>query len=197
MKKTVIPPRNSTDPRLLDAFFNDVARRLQAVRRGIFSGTANASQTGAVTGTLVPTGLGSATLWPGYFGYPGRALSYEATGHYTTDGTPGNATFIVKLGSTTILTSGAFALDASQTDKYFKICGTITARTSGGTVIGQAMAQLAVGNGTNDEIHGQAMVTTSAITLDTTIAQAFGLDITMDNAGNTFTVTNLSLWEEF
>jgi hypothetical protein len=87
----------------------------------VFSGTADKTVANTTTETsLIPTGVGSVTLPANAFS-AGKILKIYLCGRYSTKGTPaGNITVILKLGSTTIVTTGTHSLDAGETNQFWR-----------------------------------------------------------------------------
>jgi hypothetical protein len=160
----------------------------------VFSGTADKTVANTTTETsLIPTGVGSATLAANSFSV-GKVLKIRLAGKYSSKGAPaGNITLKIKLGSTVVNASAAHAVDAGETDQFWRMDLCLTCRTTGatGTVIGQAAwehAAVAAGN-TGMEI--ASMIATAAVTINTTTSLA--VDATAQwstaDASNTITTT--------
>ena len=153
----------------------------------VFSQTASVTVGNTVTETtLVGAGQGSVTL-PANFFIVGKAIRMTMRGVVSSTGGP-NITVKVKLGATTILTTGAVAA-ASATDDGFVLDALLTCRTVGatGTIFSQGSFQeLIVAGNIMD------MANTAAATIDTTGTLA--IDVTVEwgaaAAGNTITATN-------
>jgi len=159
----------------------------------LFVQTASANVNNTLTETtLVSTGNGNPTLEAGYL-QAGKKLRVKASGFYSTLGTP-TLQLKVKLGSTVILDTTAVATPAGAANKQWTIEGIITVRTNGtgGTVIAQGQAILAISTTANQP---EQMVNTGTIAVDTTTALAVSVTAQWGtaSASNTITCTNLSV----
>jgi hypothetical protein len=160
----------------------------------VFSGTADKTVANTASETsLIPTGVGSATLAADAFSV-GRVLKIRLAGKYSSKGTPaGNITLKIKLGSTVVNASAAHAVDASETDQSWRMEVCITCRTTGatGTVIGQTAWEHAALNAGNTGMEVAQMVATGVVTINTTTSLA--VDATAQwstaDASNTITTT--------
>lgn len=125
----------------------------------------------------------------------GKTYRFKLTGYIGNTGTP-TIRVKIKLGSTVILDSTAVTMVTITGSQMFKVEGEITCRTIGasGTVIGQADFQY---YSTQTTVNRMSIVSTSAVTYDTTAIGAF--DITAqwgtNSASNTITSTNFILEE--
>lgn len=170
---------------------------LEAILSGvIFSQTADATvaNTGTET-TLIGTGVGTVTLPAdvlfGSSGSAGRTLRITARGIYGTDAiTPGNLNLRVKLGATTICTTGNVAATAALTNRFWELTAYITCRTQGaaGTVLGNggflhddALA--------TSELRIWQMINTGTTTIDTTASLAIDVTADWDTADAQNTIT--------
>ena len=147
--------------------------------------TVTVANTAAET-TLVGTGQGSVTL-PANFFYAGKSIKLTMLGYHSSTANP-NITINLKLGGTTISTTGAHSSGNGSND-VFKIENWITCRTAGAT--GTIFAQ-----GEYDEIHTSGLVAgmpnTGTDTIDTTGTLAVNITVTWGTAdpGNTISATN-------
>jgi hypothetical protein len=153
--------------------------------------TVTDSTTGATS--LSGTGVGSLTLGANFFAV-GTVLHFAVSGIYTTTGTPGNITVAIKLGSTTIGTTGADTLPASQTSGVWRLIGDITCRTagSGGTVILNTILEFAP-SGTTLTASDASIANSSAVSINTTTTQAFDVTANFSAASQSISSTNYVL----
>lgn len=165
----------------------------------VFSGTADKTVANTATETsLTPTtGTGSATLAANSFTV-GKKLKLVYAGKYSSKASgPGNITIKAKLGTTVVNTTGAHALDAGETDQYWKMELVLTCRTTGatGTVIGQTSWDHAATVASAGVMQSAPMVATSAVTIDTTASLAAGVtaEFQTADAGNTITCTDCQI----
>lgn len=156
----------------------------------LFSQTSSVTVANTTTETAVlGSGVGTLTL-PANFFVAGKTIRLTVWGYHSSASNP-NLRFRVKLGSTTVLDSGAVASKNSSNDALKIVCD-ITCRTTGvsGTVMGQ---------GTVTEAGNPAtilnLVSTAAVTVDTTAAAAVGVTAEWGtaSASNTLTITNASV----
>lgn len=160
----------------------------------VFSGTADKTVANTTTETsLMPTGVGSATLAANSFSV-GKVLKVRLAGRYGTKDAPaGNIDVKVKLGATVVNSVASHALDPSETDQYWRLELCLTCRTTGasGTVIGQTAWEHAALSSGNTAMEVASMVATGVVTVDTTASKL--VDVTAQfstaNASNTITTT--------
>jgi hypothetical protein len=161
--------------------------------KSLFVGTANASVSNTTTETsLMPSGQGSLTLGANFFSV-GRVLRFQAKGLFSTAIVPGTLNLRFKLGSVTVMLTGAQTPTGALDQTVWEVNGLVACRTTGasGTVRGQA-----------DFYHEVALVgspvswamrTTANVTLDTTASNA--IDLTAEwntaDADNIITLTDL------
>lgn len=144
----------------------------------IFTSTADAGVTNSIAETsVIGAGVGTLTL-PANFLSPGRTIRVTVRGHFSDDAvTPGTVTLLVKLGGTTVCTSGARTPTAGVSSDFWSLEADITCRTSGasGTVMGHGNATTPAAAFTS---LNWPMINTGTTTIDTTATQA--VDVTWD-----------------
>jgi hypothetical protein len=144
---------------------------------------ANTTTETSLFGTLT----GTKSLAANFF-LASKTLHIRLLGYHGTTGTP-NATINLKLGSTTIVTTGAVALGNNLSNAAFEVNLFLTCRTAGvsGTVIAQGYFR----SGTTII----PMVATATTTIDTTASQVADVTLTWgtQSASNTATSTNSSI----
>lgn len=157
----------------------------------IFTATATVNNQNTLAETsLIGSGVGSATVAANFL-TPGKTIRIHLGGVLITSTTPPTSIFRVKLGTTTICTSGTQTLPASLVNRQFFLDATLTCRTAGvsGTVLGEAQLQFttaATGNPTVWE-----MANTGTITVDTTTALTVDVTHTWGTgASSSYTVSN-------
>jgi len=168
-----------------------------AKHRTIFESTASATVGGTTAETtLVAAGEGSVTIAANTLAV-GMRLKIESQGYFSTlSPTPGTVRLRVKLGSTTILDSGAISVNsfAGITNAPWQMNLALTVRAIGGSgsVIGNGLSHFS--NGTTGEFV-LPLVATSPVTVDTTASQAVNVTVEWgtSNAANTMTLTNLHI----
>ena len=167
----------------------------------IFTQTANQTVVNTVTETtLIGTGVGTVTLPANFlksaFGTAGRTIRITARGIYGTDLVAPTLNIRVKLGSTTVVSTGVITTAANLTNKFWEATAYITCRTSGatGTVMGNG-AFLHDDALANNTLSIWGMTNTGTTTINTTEAQA--IDVTAEwgtaDADNTITCQILTL----
>lgn len=138
--------------------------------------------TGQVVNTTTETsilgsGVGTRTF-PGYSLFLGRTLRLQACGVISTASVPGTLRMRVKLGSTTILDTGAQTPGSSISSLVWKIDAVITVRAVGSvtTVIGQGIFEYQ--ETAQAALKAWGMTNTAAINVDLTAEQT--LDLTVE-----------------
>lgn len=179
-----------------------LGRYIQVVSKSISTISSDASfidSTGAIGSnllTLGPTSDSPASGSTSGMIRVGQNYRISAMGIYTTDASAGNATWKIKLGSTTLATTSAIALPNSQTNRMWKILGDFTVRAIGdtGTIIGQGELKFFTATSTATFAE-MPMSATSTIDFADPARQTLAWDVTvnMDNSGNTITSTNISV----
>lgn len=188
-----IADKEGNTPPVWRTFFTQVFTAVQAwISFPYFTQTASKTVADSVTETtLFSTGEGLLTFPVNAF-QPGSRVTIRAEGYFSTTGTP-TLTFTTKLGSTTLTTSGAVTT-ATVSGKLWKLEADFVCRTNGptGTVFGQGVVMLTT-SGTVLTSYG--MVTTAAVTIDTTAQQTVDLTVTWGtaSASNTITCTNAEI----
>jgi len=168
----------------LQTYVNGIEQTIQGI---IFTQTANTTVANTVTETtIIGTGVGTVTL-PANFFVAGKTVNLEMRGYHSSVSTP-TLRVRIKLGSTTILDSGAKST-GNGTNDGFRLNAMITCRATGvsGTVHGQGdYIELHTGGVTVE------LVSTSVVTVDTTASQAIVITVEWGTAalGNTITSTN-------
>lgn len=137
--------------------------------------------------TLIGGGNGSATL-PANFWRVGKSLRVRAWGVVSDTGTP-TLTINLKIGSTTLCTTGAITLGSGISNVHFTLDAILTCRTTGatGTIMSQGVfMQNAVVSG---------LTNTAADTIDTTAAAAVDVTATWGaaSASNTISSHNVTV----
>ncbi|HKU18064.1 MAG TPA: hypothetical protein VJP80_02210 [Candidatus Saccharimonadales bacterium] len=174
-------------------YYASVGTQRQQLDRqsALFTATATVNNQNSTAETsLFGTGVGNKTLNTNFL-VPGRTLRLSLSGLLTTAASPPTSVFKVKLGATTICTTGTLTLPANMTNRLFSITATITCRTSGasGTVLGEAWLQFmtaASGSPTFYEMANTGTIsvdTTAALTVDATHTWGTG-------ASASYTVSN-------
>lgn len=145
--------------------------------------------------TILGTVTGSKTLAVNVL-TQGKLLHGIVRGRYGSDTvTPGTMRIKVKLGSVTILDSGAQTLPNSATTKLFDIDYDLICRTTGGTGTVWAQGKVLIGDTSGLIPQVFPMVNTSTSTIDTTATQAVDITVTFSvaDADNTVTASIASL----
>ena len=178
--------------------YNDTATQLQSTQDGTtfttLGGTlfANAAQTSITASTITSlksgTATGSDTLGANAL-TAGRTVVIEGGGVYTITGSATQPTFTVKFGSTTLATGQVpFAL-GGRTNGNWMIRIFITCHTTGATGTVQVSGNAMFDDGGSPIL--APIVSTSAVTIDTTVTQQIDLLITWGGTGSTLKTNTL------
>jgi hypothetical protein len=172
------------------AFQAQIAGVTQTLQGVIFTQTNSVTVANTVTETaLSGTGVGTLTL-PANFFVAGKTLNFNMMGFHSSTANP-NINIRVKLGSTTVLTTGAVT-SGNGSSNGFEAYGEITCRTTGssGTVIGQGVYNEMHSSGARED-----MVNTTTTTINTTTSQTLSITVEWGtaSASNTITSTNFSV----
>lgn len=185
---------NDSTQKAISAFIDGLQQALLGV---IFTQTANATITNTTTETtLLGSGVGTKTLPAGSL-VIGKTIRIKACGFYSTDGAAaGNLTFNLKIGGTTVCTTGARTAVNGAANYYWEIEAEITCRTTGGggTVFAQAKF-LHQEDATTYNAFIWPLINTATDTVDTTASNALDLTVTWGTADsdNTITCSNSSI----
>ncbi len=163
--------------------------------------TVTASTVNTTETTLTGAGIGTLTLPASFFAVVGKTLRIRAEGIYTTSGTPVTGRIKLKMTGTSGATLGdTGVMDfnsagfTSATNKRWVIDATVTCRSST-TVFFQGDLKMTNTAGGLFVFWEMLNTTTTGVTL----ANSQPLDLTMtyggNTAGNSFTMTNLSVEE--
>lgn len=156
----------------------------------LFVQTASATIANSTTETAISsTGVGSLTL-PANFFIIGRTIRITGRGFHSSTANP-NITLKIKFGSTVMLTTGAVQSKNGSSDA-FVISGDITCRTTGASGAFMSQGQYLELQSTG-VLYG--MKNTATVAVDTTTTQAITVTAQWGtaNAGNTITLTNLTV----
>lgn len=154
--------------------------------------TANSLNTSSAseTGIVGATGINNRTIAANY-AHIGQRICVDGDGYYSTTGSPATLTINVKLGSTTIGTTGAVTPSASVTNGHLEIhvCFPVRAAGVGGTVQAQGRVDLFDGAG---GIKPFGIVNTSAVAVDLSVDQVLDITATWGSAigGQSVTLTS-------
>lgn len=182
-------------PLLFDPILKD--KRLDETKTLLFTQieTVTVVETGAQLSIIVPLAgggiVGSRTI-PAHYFLVGKSLIINSSGYYSCQGGANGALRMrVKLGSTTILDTGAQTNASALTNRFFNVNAIITCRTTGssGAVFGQGRFLYST---SATDITGWDMENTGAITVDTTVAHDIDVtaDWTLESASNSISGTN-------
>lgn len=155
----------------------------------LFAATANAaSTTTAQTVSMVPTGIGSMTLKANSM-VVGKTYRLTLLGFLATGVTPGNFTWAIKIGSTQIAATAAFAPVGNLSNRSFYLEFTFTVRA-----VGSSTSANVIGQGYFDQIASSPSITRTQIMM-TAVSSGFDstadqlVDVTLTTASNTNTIT--------
>jgi hypothetical protein len=141
----------------------------------LFSQTADVTVGNTTTETsLLGTGIGSVTL-PANFYKGGRHIRLKAGGYYSTNSTAPTLELRFMHDTTILVTTGTpYVLPASVTNGAWRLEVTATCRSTGvnGNVMPHGMFEY---KENTDALYAMEMITTSAVTINTTVAQAIDL----------------------
>lgn len=169
-------------------YLTDASLTRASIQRTMFTQIASVTVANTVTETtLIGAGVGSVTL-PANYGLAGKALLLEGFGYHSATGNPTIRIRIYK-GATLLLDTTAVT-SGNSTNNLIQIRAHITWRSTT-SLFAQGFYQESGGGSNNFE-----MVNTAATTVNTT-SEALNMTLTWGtaNAGNTVTLTNLSIRE--
>lgn len=156
-----------------------------------FAKTAQTSISTATTASIVGTGSGSATLAANFFTV-GKSVRIVGRGNLSNQGTPGNGTLNLKLGSTSVSSTGAQSLVANANIPYwFEAIITCRATGASGTII----ANIMFSHGATATAYETWAGGVAESTVDTTGTLAVDIEWTFDTASNTFLSEILTIEE--
>lgn len=205
-REIIRPPFKADFPNITEAGFKYLQQLAALVNERAYSprGFFNMRSTKTITGVATAQSLandtgatGSRTMRPKFL-KAGTVLRFYLSGIYTTDASSGTAVLTLKLGSTTISTTGAFGLDSNVNSGIWRIFGQLTCRSDGatGTVVGQTGWEHDAENAL-EVWHHQNMIAVTPVTIDTTKELAVDVLWTASDAGTSITCTGFSLERVF
>jgi len=159
----------------------------------IFTQTASATVGNTTTETtMVGTGVG-VTLLPANFWVAGKTIRLKMYGHISCTALD-TASIRVKVGSVTVASSIGDAFPVTLTNSLFIGELIMTCRTTGatGTIFVQGSTTIYAASSADMTVYGRQIVTTSAVTIDTTATGQLNVTYQWSDAraGNTITSTN-------
>jgi hypothetical protein len=172
---------------------------------GRFSGTAvsgtavsSGVQNTAVETSLLPTGIKSLSVPSAFWEGAGKSLELQAWGYYSSlVSTPGTMRLRLKLGSTVLGDTGAFALVENQSAQLWRLSAVITPFTVGltGSLMVQAVFEQGISGGSGSWL-GWPLVNTAAISIDLTSDLLVGVTAEFSTAhvSNEIKCTNARLF---
>lgn len=150
--------------------------------------------------TLVGTGSGSTGIPANFYG-TGTTVKFEASGFYSTTGSPGTLTMQVKhsggaTGTVVVGTTGAITPISSVTNGVWRLWGNITFRTTGaaGTGIMNTVFELEPSSLSTLTPANASIVNTTTFTVDTTAIQTINLTSIWSAAGQSISCSNLIMY---
>lgn len=166
---------------------NFIGKRKQTQVGSLFVGTTTVTVANTVTETsLTDGGIGSLTL-PANFLTVGRAIRIVGAGYHSN--VNGNTLRIrVKLGSTTLLDTGAQGTTASTNDG-FQLRAQIVCRSVGSSGTVMAQGEYKEYSGTPSSHDTFQLVNTSTTTVNTTISQAISITAEWGTASASNTIS--------
>lgn len=186
-----------------DGFIQSAGGRPSALPSVLFTQVDSITVTAATLTTILgtaPTHTGYTSAQqktlPANFFKAGKTIEINMAG-YTSSITAATERWVVKIGSTTILDSGAVAMaGTAQSNTRFNLRAVITCRTTGagGTLFAQGHTQY-----DNDDAAGSTvtipMINTATTAFDTTASGEIDVQLAYGatNAGNTTTSTNCDI----
>lgn len=163
-----------------------------AISGVLFTSTADATVADTTDETTI-IGSGVATggglILPANFFVAGKSLRLRVRGILSDTGTP-TINIRFKLGSTTIVSTGAITIPTGLTNRYFVVEVTLTCRTTGATGTVIASGELSYdANATPPNSETRGMSQTSASVIDTTASQVVGVTAEWGNESASNTIT--------
>jgi hypothetical protein len=149
---------------------SDTSAKLTCSR--VFTSTSNANVTPVtVTGTTSQTALQAVTVLSGELNTVGRWLTIRARGFLSSGATGGTITLVLKIGTTNLITLGAFTLANNLPNNAFLVEADIMAQTAGATGALEVQANALLNN-----VSSAAFFNTATInSIDLTGAPTFTL----------------------
>jgi len=159
----------------------------------IFTQTASATVGNTTTETtMVGSGVG-VTLLPTNFWVAGKTIRLKMYGHISCTAAD-TASVRIKVGSVTVASSISDAFPVTLTNSLFIGELIMTCRTTGatGTIFVQGSTTIYAASSADMTVYGRQIVTTSAVTIDTTATGQLNVTYQWSaaRAGNTITSTN-------
>lgn len=184
---------SGTNSRLVQVDTNGLlsATLLSTISQTLWTKTASTALANSTTETtLLDTGVGSKTLAAAFLTV-GKSISFEIVGYYSTTLTP-TIQFKFKLGSTTILDSGAITTANSVSNQQVRFRGVLTCRSTGGSGAVFAQGEVIIAGLSTPLV---TVTNTAATTVDTTGTLA--MDITAQwgslSLSDSITATNATI----
>jgi hypothetical protein len=149
-----------------------------------------------VANTTSETSIGGTIVtFPANFLKLNKAFRLRLAGFFSTKTTgAGNLTVKIKLGSTIIAQSAAFALDTNIVNGFWELgecCFGVRSVGATGTIMGQCGFKHSFADASQDELHIAPMINTTAVIIDTTASQALTVTVqfSVADVANTITCT--------
>lgn len=184
---TTLPPTST--------FGDSLSRLVDTIYQSTGAATINATTTASTFTALSQGNVGYATFPAGWVA-SGRSIETIVDGTYSTNNPGPNWTWAVKLGTTTILNTGAVASPGGQTTQYFKARSVMTIAATGasGSVMGTyeilvASGATSVGAG----VVSFSTTTSNTTTVDLTSQLTINPVFTWGTANSSMTVRNVSI----
>jgi len=164
---------NDSTQKAIQIYEDGIEQTLSGV---IFTATASATAAVAADTSIIGSGVGTVTL-PANFFVAGKTVRIKAYGHMTDATMGGSVEVKLKLGATTLATSGAQSPGILVTDAGWEIEAVITCRTTGasGTVFAQGRMLINDNSSSSYLPFAFWMTNTGTDTIDTTASLAIGL----------------------
>lgn len=147
----------------------------------LFAKTAQTSISTATTASIVGTGSGSATLIANFLTV-GKSIRIVGRGNLSNQATPGNGTLNLKVGGSSVSSTGAQSLVANANIPYW-FSALITCRATGAS--GTIVANIMFSHGATATAYETWSGGCTTSTVDTTGALAIDVEWTFDTGSNT------------
>ena len=172
---------------------NFIGKRKQATGTVLFTQTSTVTVANTVTETAITDGgVGSLTL-PANYLVAGRSFRLFGSGFHS-NANNNTLRIRVKLGSVTVLDTGAQGSNASTNDGFI-ISANITCRTTGASGTVMAQGEYKEFTGTPSAHDTYQLVNTATTTIDTTASNAISITVEWGtaSASNTISLTNFTV----
>ncbi len=185
---TTLPPTQT--------FGDGLSRVVTTVFQSTGTATINATTTVSTFSALSGLGSVGSTTFPQSWVAQGRSIRVTTQGTYSSANSGSTWTWAIKLGTTTILTTGAVNFVPSQTDRFFKATGLVTLSGTGNAATALGSYDIMVASGTTQPssyVSYSTQTISGAITVDLTSQLTVNPTLTWGAATSSMTIRNVTV----